>query len=178
MLTATFWGLVGGAALLVGALLGLYAHASNRVIGIVMAFGSGVLISAVAFELTEEAFRSGGTLPVVLGLVGGSLVFFVGDWLIDRRGGHRRKSPTGTPQQGGLNEVMAQDVAAEGRLPAQIRQAAMSRESSRADDRIVTPVVAVAPHPDRQTCGDHRSGYAGCELLKASEEGVAVDDER
>jgi zinc transporter, ZIP family len=100
MVTATFWGLVGGAALLVGALLGLYAHASNRTIGIVMAFGSGVLISAVAFELTEEAFRSGGTAPVVIGLVGGSLVFFAGDWLIDRRGGDRRKSPTGKPQQG------------------------------------------------------------------------------
>ena len=100
MLTATFWGLVGGAALLIGAFLGLYAHASNRVIGIVMAFGSGVLISAVAFELTEDAFESGGAQPVVIGLVSGSLVFFAGDWLIDRSGGHRRKSPTGQPQQG------------------------------------------------------------------------------
>ena len=100
MLEATFWGLVGGAALLVGALLGLYARASYRTIGLVMAFGAGVLISAVAFELTEDAFRSGGTTPVVIGLVSGSVVFFVGDWLIDRRGGHRRKSPTGGPQQG------------------------------------------------------------------------------
>jgi ZIP family zinc transporter len=100
MWTATFWGLVGGAALLVGALLGVYARASNRVIGIVMAFGAGVLISAVAFELTEDAYRSGGATPVVVGLVSGSLVFFVGDWLIDRRGGHRRKSPTGEHQQG------------------------------------------------------------------------------
>lgn len=100
MWTATFWGLVGGAALLVGALLGVYARASNRVIGIVMAFGAGVLISAVAFELTEAAYRSGGATPVVAGLVSGSLVFFVGDWLIDRRGGHRRKSPTGEHQQG------------------------------------------------------------------------------
>ena len=100
MLTATFWGLVGGAALLIGALLGLYARASYRVIGLVMAFGAGVLISAVAFELTEEAFRSAGAAPVVVGLVSGSLVFFVGDWLIDRHGGHRRKSPTGGPQQG------------------------------------------------------------------------------
>ena len=37
---------------------------------------------------------------MVIGLVSGSLVFFVGDWLIDLRGGHRRKSPTGTKQQG------------------------------------------------------------------------------
>lgn len=36
---------------------------------------------------------------MILGLLGGSLVFFVGDWFIDRRGGHRRKSPTG-PQAG------------------------------------------------------------------------------
>jgi zinc transporter, ZIP family len=100
VLTATFLGLVGGAALLVGALLGLYARASYRVIGLVMAFGAGVLISAVAFELTEDAFHSAGATPVVVGLVSGSVVFFVGDWLIDQRGGHRRKSPTGTPQLG------------------------------------------------------------------------------
>lgn len=100
MLTATFWGLVGGVALLVGALIGVFAKVPLRVLGLVMAFGSGVLISAVAFELTEEAFRSGGVAPVVIGLVSGSLVFFVGDWLIDQRGGHRRKSPTGQAQAG------------------------------------------------------------------------------
>lgn len=100
MLTATFWGIVGGSALLFGALVGVFVQISYRVIGLVMAFGSGVLISAVAFELTEEAFTKGGAAPVVIGLVSGSLVFFVGDWLIDRRGGHRRKSPTGTSQQG------------------------------------------------------------------------------
>lgn len=100
MLTATFWGLVGGMALLLGALIGVFAKVSLRVIGLVMAFGSGVLISAVAFELTEEAFRSGGVAPVVIGLVSGSLVFYLGDWLIDHRGGHRRKSPTGKAQSG------------------------------------------------------------------------------
>ncbi len=100
MLTAAWWGLVGGAALLLGAVLGVYAHVSNRVLGLVMAFGSGVLISAVSFELTEEAYRTAGALPVVIGLVSGSLVFFVGDAIIDRHGGNRRKSPTGKPQQG------------------------------------------------------------------------------
>ncbi|HET7397207.1 MAG TPA: ZIP family zinc transporter [Intrasporangium sp.] len=99
MLEAAWWGFVGGAALLLGALLGIFARVSNRVIGLVMAFGAGVLISAVAFELTEEAYRAGGALPVVVGLVGGSLVFFLGDWVIDNRGGHRRKSPQG-PQEG------------------------------------------------------------------------------
>ncbi|WP_106817685.1 ZIP family metal transporter [Janibacter massiliensis] len=100
MLVAAFWGLVGGLALLLGALLGIFAPVSNRVVGLVMAFGAGVLISAVSFELTEEAFSSGGAVPVVTGLVAGALTFFAGDWAIDRAGGHRRKSPTGQPQAG------------------------------------------------------------------------------
>ncbi|HET6626690.1 MAG TPA: ZIP family zinc transporter [Nocardioidaceae bacterium] len=95
MLEAAWWGFVGGAALLIGALGGIYLPASARAIGLVMAFGSGVLISALSFELTHEAYDSAGGTSVILGLLGGSLVFFVGDWFIDRRGGERRKSPTG-----------------------------------------------------------------------------------
>ena len=93
MLEAAWWGFVGGAALILGALLGLYVKVGLRVIGLVMAFGAGVLISAVAFELTEEAYRAAGGTSSALGLAAGSLTFFVGDWLVDQRGGHRRKSP-------------------------------------------------------------------------------------
>jgi ZIP family zinc transporter len=99
MLKAAWWGFVGGAALLIGAFVGIYAHTSRRVIGLIMAFGSGVLISALSFELTKEAYDKAGASAVAVGLGGGALTFFVGDWLIDRRGGHRRKSPNG-PQDG------------------------------------------------------------------------------
>ena len=54
-LAAAFWGFVGGASLLVGALLGVYVGASQRAISVVMAVGSGVLISSVAFDLMDEA---------------------------------------------------------------------------------------------------------------------------
>ncbi len=99
MFEAAFWGFVGGAALLIGAVAGIYLPASKRLIGLIMAFGSGVLISALTFELMREAYDTGGATAAVLGLLAGSLVFFCGDWLIDRRGGHRRKSPNG-PQAG------------------------------------------------------------------------------
>ena len=99
MLEAGWWGFVGGAALLIGALLGVYLPVSSRLIGLVMAFGAGVLISAVAFELAAEAYERSGGIPVVLGLLAGAVTFFVGDWFIDRAGGHRRKSPNG-PQPG------------------------------------------------------------------------------
>ena len=99
MFEAAFWGFVGGAALLIGAVAGIYLPASKRLIGLIMAFGSGVLISALTFELMREAYDTAGATAALLGLLAGSLVFFCGDWLIDRRGGNRRKSPNG-PQAG------------------------------------------------------------------------------
>ncbi len=78
---------------MLGAVLGLVLRVGLRTIGLVLAFGAGVLISAAAFELTEEAYRSAGGVAAALGLFAGSATFFIGDWLIDRAGGHRRKSP-------------------------------------------------------------------------------------
>ena len=123
MLEAAWWGFVGGAALLVGALLGLYLKVGLRVIGLVMAFGAGVLISAVAFELTEEAYQSAGGTAAALGLAAGALTFFTGDWLIDRQGGHRRKSPV----HGGRAERRHRrrsGLGSEGGRPAPPRRAA------------------------------------------------------
>ncbi len=100
MLEAAFWGFVGGAALLLGAAVGLLVPTSQRVIGLIMGFGAGVLISALAFELTDEAFRVGGTDAVAGGLALGALGFFAGDTIIDRRGGDHRKR-SGGEQEGG-----------------------------------------------------------------------------
>ena len=75
MLEAAFWGFVGGGSLIIGALLGLYLNVSHRTIGLVMGFGAGVLISAVAFELTLEAYEAAGGLSAAAGLVAGSAVF-------------------------------------------------------------------------------------------------------
>ena len=103
---AAFWGFVGGAALLVGAAAGYYARLSNRLVGLVMGFGAGVLISAVAFELTHEAYTRGGGDAVAIGLVAGGLTFFVGDWLIDRRGGEHRKRSGGQQADGSATAIV------------------------------------------------------------------------
>jgi zinc transporter, ZIP family len=95
VLEAAFWGFVAGGALLLGGIAGIKLPISTRVVGLVMGFGAGVLISALAFELTHEAYDQAGGRAVVLGLLAGSVVFFIGDWIVDHHGGHRRKSPTG-----------------------------------------------------------------------------------
>ena len=106
MLEAGFWGLVGGAALLVGALLGLYARASQRQIGLIMAFGVGVLISALAFELTHEAYERGGANAVVLGLAAGAFTFYAGDYLLDKRGAEHRKRSGGQQAAGAAGAIV------------------------------------------------------------------------
>jgi len=106
MWEAAAWGFVGGAALLVGAVLGLLWRPSGAVIGSVMAFGSGVLISAVAFDLTADAFDLGGAWPVVGGMAAGALSFFVGDWILNRRGGGDRKRSSGRQIEGQASAIV------------------------------------------------------------------------
>lgn len=87
MLEAAFWGFVGGAALLLGAAVAVLTTVPKRVVGIIMAFGAGVLISAVAFELTDEAFREGGADAVAGGLAAGALVYWGANRVLQRRSG-------------------------------------------------------------------------------------------
>jgi ZIP family zinc transporter len=66
-----------------------------------MAFGAGVLISAVAYELVGEAFEtSKGAGGVALGLFAGCATFSIGDALIDRMGGEMRKRSGGEQASG------------------------------------------------------------------------------
>ena len=106
MLEAAFWGLVGGFALVLGAFIGLTVPTSQRAIGLIMGFGGGVLISALAFDLTQEAFRRGGTDAVAFGLAGGAVTFYVGDLLIDLWGGQHRKRSGGQQEYGSANAIV------------------------------------------------------------------------
>jgi zinc transporter, ZIP family len=101
MAAAFGWGLLAASSLVIGALIALRFHIGFRVTGLIMAFGSGVLISAVAFDLVEDASNeSSGHGAVITGIFAGCLVFFAGDWLIDRAGGGERKDATGGQDNG------------------------------------------------------------------------------
>jgi ZIP family zinc transporter len=82
------WGLVAGLSLVVGGSIARRLPISRRLLGLIMAFGAGVLISAVAYELVHEAFEtSAGDGGIAIGLLAGSTVFFLGELLIDRLSG-------------------------------------------------------------------------------------------
>jgi zinc transporter, ZIP family len=96
MLEAFAWGLLAASSLVLGAAVALGLRVGLRAIGLVMAFGAGVLISAVAFDLIDEAVGTAtGHGAVLIGVFAGCGVFFGGDLLIDRAGGEHRKSAAG-----------------------------------------------------------------------------------
>ena len=94
------WGLLSGSALIIGALIAYFAAVPSRIIAFVMSFGSGVLISALSFELMEEGFSQGGLWPTASGFVAGATVYtFANIWLSRRGAKHRKRSGEQQPSE-------------------------------------------------------------------------------
>jgi ZIP family zinc transporter len=85
VLTAILFGLAASSALVIGAVIGSYWDPPKAVTGVLLAFASGALISALAFELFEDAYELGGAARSGLALLAGAATFVVADTLLDRR---------------------------------------------------------------------------------------------
>lgn len=100
MFEAAGWGLLAGSALLIGALVGYLVRVPRGVVAAVMGFGSGVLMSAVAFDLIDEAHGLGGLAPTALGAALGAVVYTAADVALARRGArHRKRSGDQQPSE-------------------------------------------------------------------------------
>ena len=107
MTEAFFSGALAASSLLLGALIAFWRPIKERTLGLVMAFGAGVLISAVTYDLVADAFElteQGERIP--LGLFVGALVFYGGDLLIDRAGGEERKAIKGSSSGGNPTAIV------------------------------------------------------------------------
>ncbi len=91
VITAAAWGFVAASALPIGALAARWRMLTPRIIGSILAFGAGTLISAVTFELVEQAFRRADVWAVVIGLGLGATTFTAGDAAVSRWGGRRHR---------------------------------------------------------------------------------------
>ena len=96
MLKAFVFGLVAAGALFIGALLAVLVSRKDtserreQLIGranrTIMAFGAGVLLCTVAFELMEDAYKKGGFDHVTVGFLTGAIVFLGLDLWLDHMG--------------------------------------------------------------------------------------------
>lgn len=85
MLTAILFGLAASSALVLGAGIGSCWNPPKIVSGALLAFAGGALISALSFELFEEAYELGGATRSGLALLAGAAVFIAIDTALDRR---------------------------------------------------------------------------------------------
>jgi zinc transporter, ZIP family len=86
---ALFWGVVAASSLVFGMVLGLARAWPEKLIGLVLAFGAGALVSGVSFELFEQGVAVGGAPSVGVGLAAGALVYFVLARAVERIGPNR-----------------------------------------------------------------------------------------
>ena len=75
---ALLWGLAAGAALVAGGLVALFTEMSPRLLGLLLGFGAGAFISAVAYELIGGAATvAGRNGRVASGLAVGAVLSYV-----------------------------------------------------------------------------------------------------
>ncbi|MUK01176.1 ZIP family zinc transporter [Vibrio cholerae] len=94
-LQAFSWGAIAGGALLIGSAIAWKWTVPPRMVAFVMAFGAGVLISALAFELVAEAQDAGGLAPTAVGFLVGAVTYVGANAVLARKGAQHRKRSGG-----------------------------------------------------------------------------------
>jgi len=87
MSAALGWGALAASSLVIGALLGIARRWPDVLIGLVLAFGAGALISAVSFDLFAEGVKEGGGAAVAGGLAVGGLTYWGASHALPDTGG-------------------------------------------------------------------------------------------
>jgi ZIP family zinc transporter len=97
MLTAFFWSALATGTLLIGMGLAYRNLVNPRWTGLIMAFGSGAIISAAAYQLVLGAVaeEKGKFALVGLGIAAGALTFYFADKWVDHLGGEERMDMDG-----------------------------------------------------------------------------------
>ncbi|MEW9550549.1 ZIP family metal transporter [Nonomuraea sp. NPDC050783] len=108
-LQAGLWGALAGGALLIGAAIAWFRTVPPRLIAAIMAFGAGVLIAALSFELLDEAERTGGLAATAAGFLAGACAYVAANALLARRGARHRKRSGG--RQPSEDEVQGSGAA-------------------------------------------------------------------
>lgn len=166
MLDAFLLGLLAASSLVVGAVIATRREVPTRTLGLVLAFGSGILISSVAYELVAEAATTAaGEGGVGLGLGVGALAFFFGDLLIDRGGGAGRRPP-GDEESASSSMAIILGTVLDG-IPESIVLGVGLLSGTGASVAMVVAVFASnLPEAMASTAGLRRSGWSSARLLR------------
>ena len=107
MIEAFLFGVLGSSALVLGGALGARWAAPPKVSGVFLAFASGTLFAALAFELFPEAVHLGGLATAAGGLLLGGATFVVINTWVDSRVARRVGDPEDVPVPAGESKELS-----------------------------------------------------------------------
>ena len=194
MWEALGWGGVAASSLVIGAALGIARRWPRGLIGVVLGFGAGALISSVSFELVQEGYVKGGGLALATGLAAGAVAFYVADRLVQRLGTRSAAGLAGVPLALGalLDGIPEQSVLglglAEGEgigvallvsifvsnLPEAIGSSSDMRAAGQAPGRIMRLWALVAIACTLATVGGYAIARVTAERFEAAVDGFAA----
>jgi ZIP family zinc transporter len=93
-------GLLAGSALLVGALIAWRVDVPRKIVASIMAFGAGVLIATLSFDLVGEAVTEAGIWPTVWGFATGAVVYVAANYALDAVNARNRRGAATDPGTG------------------------------------------------------------------------------
>jgi zinc transporter, ZIP family len=160
---AAFWGLVTAGSLWIGAALALL-RPGNRWVGLAMAFGSGALIAAVAYELVLDAYETSADLAA-LGFAVGALAFYAGNWAIDRRRGGR-VGMTGAGQLAGSASAIVLGTVLDGVPESFVLGASILQDGAVPTAVVVGVFAANVPEALSGTVGLLEGGWTRARVFK------------
>ncbi|MDQ0822241.1 ZIP family zinc transporter [Arthrobacter sp. V4I6] len=113
--TAWVFGAVASSALVLGALIGAKFELPKRVLAMLLSFAAGALITALTFELFEDAYERGGIVRAAIAFMVGAIVFTVLSAFLDRWAQPRSQTVPADKVQGSAK--LDTDAAASDRPP-------------------------------------------------------------
>ena len=159
MWNAAMWGGISGSAVLLGALGAIFLPIKKKWIGYIMAFGTGVLIGAAAYELVGDSLDKGGITATSIGFLMGAVVFTLFDYIVSKRGASQRKrSGQKAAADGGIAIFIGTIMDA---IPESIMIGASLLENQSVSFLLVVAIfISNIPEGLSSTVGLKNSGYS------------------
>jgi len=165
MLDAFLWGLLATSSLVLGGLIGSFVSIGRRTLGLTMAFGAGVLISAVSYELVFEAVSLGkGTGGPAMGLALGALTFFFADRVISNLGAADRTA-IDKPSQSSLIIPMVLGIMLDGIPESMVIGLGILESGSVSIAMLVAVFISNLPEAVAGTTGMRAGGWSNVKIF-------------
>ena len=165
MSSAFFWGLIATSSLVIGGLLGSWWTPGKRTLGAILAFGAGVLISAVAYELVFEAVHLAKfTGFPTIGFFAGAFTFFLSDRLIGKMSGNQH-DPLETTHQSNLIVPLVLAIILDGIPESVVIGLGILKGGSVSLAMLVAVFISNLPEAIAATTGMRSGGWSRTKIL-------------